>query len=935
MEKCPSLKTPAETRICVLDDLSTLLFRNEGDQREKLSPKRGFYSVIWCARRFARMRRRLVEAAREQAFQAAVGEVPSFESLLLVEVLLGPDCDLRNRSVLQVALASYPTGRLPVSISPAQYVEAYSNTESGPQAVRDAIYQHLTRELPPSVSSGVIPAWAPPFVRAHAPDEMALATDLETRAAEVAEGMSLIGKADQAASLLERALGAVPESELLQLRFGLANLQRGSAKVGWHFVAKYYEKVVPPPPGVSGLRSWDGSTTSSRIALWSWKAPGIGAEVMRLAFVQSLIQCCPNVTLICDQRLHPAIKRSFPSIKVLGYDGAVGHDHEMQCNLMRLPAFYWDDRKSTISYLKPDCDMVDYFRTSYRWDKKPVVGLSWFTPNKRRGRRRSIPTDMISNLAARHPSITFVSLQHDMSEEDLRIASDITVDPTVDPKADVDRLLAQIASLDAVVTVDNSVAHFSGGLGIPTLVLLAKVPDPQWGAEGDSISIYEHSVLLRQKSHGDWSAPLAQVSQFLERLSSAPQRDRKSIVSVAKSIASGVSLAAPYVAQLSRPKALIVNFTGHAGHFGMMGTSLAVLERLIALGYDVDVLPAEAISEALGRKVGVNTLLSWSGTKDLIEQNQDIVRQICSSDRVIFHGEGTLHGIRPSSLRLLYLMSNAKRLGKECDLLNFSLFPSSDGQSTTGDEGRVYERVIRYLNDEGCTFVPREDMTATYLHTLGVPHKIGFDTLPLAIETYFPELRWKGGDQIIVSGGMATSESQLRKIGTVLASSRRHSVYLTGGSDQFVEYDLKQYQVIRSISPKTQFIRASSLENFLTVLAERSALLVTGRFHYLIAASSIGVPSVGISSNTPKIEAVAAQLGINEPVQVSAASFAKRLALSMASATTGPNVLPALARLGDVNFEHIPDCGAALPINDRTEQLLRVSKVLVFDRALA
>ena len=49
-----------------------------------------------------------------------------------------------------------------------------------------------------------------------------------------------------------------------------------------------------------------------------------------------------------------------------------------------------------------------------------------------------------------------------------------------DPLEDLDNFAAQIASLDLVISVDNSTVHMAGALGKPVWVLLSYVPDWRW-----------------------------------------------------------------------------------------------------------------------------------------------------------------------------------------------------------------------------------------------------------------------------------------------------------------------------------------------------------------------------------------------------------------------------------------------------------------------
>jgi len=67
-----------------------------------------------------------------------------------------------------------------------------------------------------------------------------------------------------------------------------------------------------------------------------------------------------------------------------------------------------------------------------------------------------------------------------------------------------------------VVSTDTALLHLAGGLGRPTLVPLARVPDWRWGLEGDATPWYPSVTLFRQEDAGDWSAPFAGIAAHIE-----------------------------------------------------------------------------------------------------------------------------------------------------------------------------------------------------------------------------------------------------------------------------------------------------------------------------------------------------------------------------------------------------------------------------------
>jgi predicted TPR repeat methyltransferase len=68
--------------------------------------------------------------------------------------------------------------------------------------------------------------------------------------------------------------------------------------------------------------------------------------------------------------------------------------------------------------------------------------------------------------------------------------------------------------LDLVVTVDTSVAHLAGSLGVPTAVLLTPPPDWRWGL-ADTTPWYPSVRLVRQRRRGDQGQMMADARALI------------------------------------------------------------------------------------------------------------------------------------------------------------------------------------------------------------------------------------------------------------------------------------------------------------------------------------------------------------------------------------------------------------------------------------
>ena len=69
----------------------------------------------------------------------------------------------------------------------------------------------------------------------------------------------------------------------------------------------------------------------------------------------------------------------------------------------------------------------------------------------------------------------------------------------------------ELASLDLLVSVDTSVAHLAGALGVPTVLMLNAPCDWRWGQADDQTFLYDAMTLVRCAAPGDWSQALQQA----------------------------------------------------------------------------------------------------------------------------------------------------------------------------------------------------------------------------------------------------------------------------------------------------------------------------------------------------------------------------------------------------------------------------------------
>jgi len=148
-------------------------------------------------------------------------------------------------------------------------------------------------------------------------------------------------------------------------------------------------------------------------------------------------------------------------------------------------------------YLFPDDAALPRWRQQVREviDAAPqrclAVGIAWHGGNDpAEMRRRSIPL-MLWRDILRVPQAIFVNLQHGDLRRELHVAHSelgtrLYTWDDADPFTSLDDFAALVASLDLVISVDNSTVHLAGALGVPTWAIVSFPSSSYWRWFGES-----------------------------------------------------------------------------------------------------------------------------------------------------------------------------------------------------------------------------------------------------------------------------------------------------------------------------------------------------------------------------------------------------------------------------------------------------------------
>ena len=342
-----------------------------------------------------------------------------------------------------------------------------------------------------------------------------------------------LGNANLALERLDAAISAWRDTLACDPGFGdvhwnlaQALIQSGDFAAGWTALERRWSSSAFAgflPPWARPDLQWQGEgLEGKRILLWGEQ--GFGDQIQFARFVTAVAKRGGSVTLAVRRPLQ-ALCRSIEGVSECVGLNQMPPPFEVHCALFDLPGRLGITRDSipATAYLRASDARVRDWTARMPQPRRLRVGLIWSSgmalhnPQLLNGSAiRSFERDVYAALWHMHAD--FFCLQVDAPDA-------AAATPMIDWSGELHDFAdtaALMCNLDLVISVDTAGAHLAGALGLPVWILLRQPPDWRWG-EGASASAtstpwYASAHLFRQRSAGDWRAPVAEVTQALAGL---------------------------------------------------------------------------------------------------------------------------------------------------------------------------------------------------------------------------------------------------------------------------------------------------------------------------------------------------------------------------------------------------------------------------------
>ncbi len=234
---------------------------------------------------------------------------------------------------------------------------------------------------------------------------------------------------------------------------------------------------------------------------------GLGDTIMYSRFLPILNEKVYSLTLQTDKELLSLLQNSFTNINIIK-KSTLPPDYDIVMSLMDTQyALNMDfsQIKNTQPYLKADRNLINkYSSLDILKTKNKKIGLCW-QGNKRIFKNRSINFEYIKKLILKE-NCTFYSFQIQSDIQDFDNFYNFK-----DYINDFSDTAALLMNMDLIITIDSSVAHLSGALGIQTYLLLPKTAEWRWFYDEEKTIWYNSVRIFRQKEPNNWEEVIERV----------------------------------------------------------------------------------------------------------------------------------------------------------------------------------------------------------------------------------------------------------------------------------------------------------------------------------------------------------------------------------------------------------------------------------------
>jgi len=335
-----------------------------------------------------------------------------------------------------------------------------------------------------------------------------------------------LGRLEEAVASYQEAVRLDPDCVEAHGNLAMAWLLMGNFKQGWpEYEWRFRNKDYPLPRFPQP--AWDGSPLAGRTILLRTEG-GRGDALHFIRYAPLVKERGGTVLVECPKSLMPFLA-SCPGIdRLVPESSCPTESFDLQAPLLSLPALFGTTLAkvpANVPYLFADAKLVEQWQQVLCHFGGLKIGIAWHGNPKlsRQGvGRRDVPLAEFAPLG-RMTGVSLFSLQKGPGTEQLaEVGGLFTI---IDLGSWIDEgtgafveTAAVIKCLDLIITIDTSIAHLAGALGVPVWVALPFAPEWRWLRDREDSVWYPTMRLFRQSEPGKWQPVFERIAREVSKL---------------------------------------------------------------------------------------------------------------------------------------------------------------------------------------------------------------------------------------------------------------------------------------------------------------------------------------------------------------------------------------------------------------------------------
>lgn len=315
-----------------------------------------------------------------------------------------------------------------------------------------------------------------------------------------AMALKYLGKFDDAKLLLEYILSKDSKSQQSVTTLGMMCLQQKDFYRGMELYIQRSNETKFLTQFSKNI--WKkGDIVEDKVVLL-YSDCGLGDTIMFSRYIPFIQKIAKKVILQTDKELVGIFKENFDNLDVYSKTEK-DFEFDIVIPIMNLPYVLdmdFDNIPLSEGYLRAVAAPIN--------SNKLKVGI-FYQGNKRVFKNRSIPFDKIEKLSELS-NIDLYSFQLENAENEK--ANIINLADKISNYKDTAQLLKGI---DILVTIDSSIVHMAGALGVKTFLLLPYTAEWRWFNDNYSTPWYQSVRIFKQSSSSSWDEVINQVKDAL------------------------------------------------------------------------------------------------------------------------------------------------------------------------------------------------------------------------------------------------------------------------------------------------------------------------------------------------------------------------------------------------------------------------------------